>query len=99
MRRGGLQNGTDRWIGPRQGGCPTCALAVWRWYSWSLSSFSAGASGVGVTAPLPVIVKDRQLAVLVAHVATAMRRLANAQQRGRQWWQKQRQHEGRQQST
>ena len=30
----------------------------------------------------PVVVKDRQLAVLVAHVATPMRKLMNAQRRG-----------------
>ena len=30
----------------------------------------------------PVIVEDRQLAVLAAHVATTMRRLTNVQRRG-----------------
>jgi len=31
----------------------------------------------------PVVVEDRQLAVLAAHVVTTMRRLTNAQRRGR----------------
>ena len=30
----------------------------------------------------PVVVEDRQLAVLVAHVVTMMRRLTNTQRRG-----------------
>jgi hypothetical protein len=43
-----------------------------------LSSFSAGESGLGVAAPPPVVVEEhRQLAVLAAHVATVMRRLAS----------------------
>ena len=35
-----------------------------------------------VSAPPPIVIKDMQLAVLVAHVATMTRRLANAQWRG-----------------
>jgi hypothetical protein len=30
----------------------------------------------------PIVIEDRQLVVLVAHVATTMRRLTNAQRRG-----------------
>ena len=40
-----------------------------------------GDVGAGVAAPPLVVVKDRQLAVLVAQVGTITRRLANAQ-----WW-------------
>ena len=47
----------------------------------------------------PVVVEDRQLMVLAAHIATMMRRLTKAQRRGSQQWQKQRQRKGRQQST
>ena len=35
-----------------------------------------------MAAPLPVVVEDRRLAVLVAHVATMMLALLNAQRRG-----------------
>jgi hypothetical protein len=35
-----------------------------------------------VSAPPPIVIKDMQLAVLVAHIATMTRRLANAQWRG-----------------
>jgi hypothetical protein len=42
----------------------------------------SGDVGAGVAAPPPVAVKDRQLAVLVAQVATITRRLANAQRWG-----------------
>ena len=40
--------------------------------------------GAGVAAPLPVVVEDRQFAMLVMHVATTTRtgRLVNAQQWG-----------------
>ena len=45
-------------------------------------SFLAEASGAEMASPTPIIVKDRQLAVLAAHAATTMRRLANTQRRG-----------------
>ena len=35
-----------------------------------------------MASPPPVTIEDRQLVVLVAHVATMMRRLANAQRGG-----------------
>jgi hypothetical protein len=37
---------------------------------------------LNINLDLPVVLKDRQLAVLVAHVATTMRRLTNTQRRG-----------------
>jgi hypothetical protein len=37
--------------------------------------------GAEVAAPPPIVIKDKQLTVLAAHVATTTRRLANAQ-----WW-------------
>jgi hypothetical protein len=38
--------------------------------------------GAEVAAPPPIVIKDMQLAVLAAHVATTTRRLVNAQWRG-----------------
>ena len=37
--------------------------------------------GAGVAEPPHVVIENRQLAVLVVHVMTTMRRLVNAQ-----WW-------------
>jgi hypothetical protein len=38
--------------------------------------------GAEVAAPPPIVIKDMQLAVLAAHVATTTKRLVNAQWRG-----------------
>jgi hypothetical protein len=37
---------------------------------------------LNINLDLPIVVKDRQLMVLGAHIATMMRRLMNAQRRG-----------------
>ncbi len=37
---------------------------------------------MNINLDLPVVIEDRQLAVLAAHVATTMRKLTNAQQQG-----------------
>ena len=39
-------------------------------------------SGAGVASPPPIIIEDRQFTVLVEHVVTTTRRLANTQRRG-----------------
>jgi hypothetical protein len=63
---GGLiQSGKDAPLAPRlRGGGSHCRYRRSR----------GGASGVGVAAPPPVIVKDRQLAVLAANIVMTTRR-------------------------
>ncbi len=45
---------------------------------WIIFTFLVGASGAGVAAPPLIIVEDRQLVVLAAHITTTIRRLVNA---------------------
>ena len=47
-----------------------------------VSSFLVGVLGVGVASPPPIILEDRQLTVLAAHVTMTTRRLANTHRRG-----------------
>ena len=78
---GGLQNG---WTGRSIRGGEGAPLAPRPRGGGSLrtlsssSSFSAGVLGAGVASPLPVVIEDRQLAEMVAHLATMTRRLGNA---------------------